>query len=306
MKRDGLPFSKIVAALTLATLCSGFLPAAQQSVNPAKFEDLSPNAEQVAESTGMLPLFAQLKGLLAKPSVNPWQVLYTRQHLLEAVMSASLQVDATTARIDSEIAQANEFRSSLEAKRDHKENRINMASIATGGALGVVSSALQLSAKHAKAGNSVGIGAGVIVTVLSVMSLRAQNGRVGQFPFRSNMLAKLFDRPTDSTDAYSASVLDFLNAVPAVDPDKLTRKQRLIRTWAQVGRLGGVNTPEGEGKIARLTGTYSENAKLSISDLEDREAMLGDLRAKLSLMKRDLAVFLASLPQESPTQAVTP
>jgi hypothetical protein len=35
---------------------------------------------------------------------------------------------------------------------------------------------------------------------------------------------------------------------------------------------------------------------LTIDDLEDRAAMLADVRAKVSFLKRDLAVLLSSLP----------
>jgi hypothetical protein len=36
--------------------------------------------------------------------------------------------------------------------------------------------------------------------------------------------------------------------------------------------------------------------KLSIDDLEDRAAMLQDVRARISFLKRDLATLVASLP----------
>jgi Tfp pilus assembly protein PilO len=39
-----------------------------------------------------------------------------------------------------------------------------------------------------------------------------------------------------------------------------------------------------------------QHLKLTVDDLEDRIAMLQDVRAKLSYLKRDLAVLLASLP----------
>jgi hypothetical protein len=40
-----------------------------------------------------------------------------------------------------------------------------------------------------------------------------------------------------------------------------------------------------------------DNVKLSIGDLDDRQAMLYDFRARLSFMKRDLAELLAGLPR---------
>jgi hypothetical protein len=37
--------------------------------------------------------------------------------------------------------------------------------------------------------------------------------------------------------------------------------------------------------------------KLSIDDLEDRAAMLQDVRARISFLKRDLGTLLVSLPE---------
>lgn len=272
---------------------------AQKSPNSFQYEDPESNVEQISQLARLTPLIARLKELAAHPSSeSSVQALYVRQMILERVTGVSLQVDATIARIEGEAAQANEYRNMLSERRDRLENRLNLSGIATGGALGVVSSALQISAKHAKTGNSIGIGAGVIVTVISVMSLRAQNGKTASFTFRSNMLAPLLDRQTESVDVYSPVVLGFLDSVPAVDPQHLTRKQRLLKTWLDVGRIEDLDSPNGKKKVDRLTELSAGGLRQSIADLYDRRAMLEDLRAKLALIKRDLAAVLMTLPQD--------
>jgi hypothetical protein len=50
-------------------------------------------------------------------------------------------------------------------------------------------------------------------------------------------------------------------------------------------------------KIDHVTSTPEEHFDLSIDDLEDRMAMLQDVRAKLSYLKRDLAALLESLSE---------
>ncbi len=286
---------RCTSVLILGLLGLAALPG--QQVNTAQYENLSPNAEQLAQTTGLLPLYQQLRALQAQPGADRIDLLIARQQLLERVVGDSLQVDATTSRIESEIAQTNEYRTVLMDRRDREENILSIAGIATGGALGVVSSALQISPHYSRAGNVVGIGSGLIVSAISVMSLRAQNGHRHEFEFRSNMLAEMFGRTQDGTNVYTPAVIAFLNSVPAIDPDKLSRRDRLLRTWVEVGRLPDPKSPKGEDKIARVTGTSVRDPKLSISDLYDRRAMLDDLRAKLMLMKRDLASFLSSLPQ---------
>ena len=104
-----------------------------------------------------------------------------RQQIVEEVQGNSLQVDATIALIDNEMAQARELRGYLEDKRDRTTNLLNVSSIAAGGTLGVVSSALQLSPRLMKAGNVTGIVSGALVATVSLVALKAQKGRERRF-----------------------------------------------------------------------------------------------------------------------------
>jgi hypothetical protein len=45
-----------------------------------------------------------------------------------------------------------------------------------------------------------------------------------------------------------------------------------------------------------VTSQPSDKLLLTIDDLEDRSAMLEDVRAKISFLKRDLAALVLSLP----------
>ncbi len=76
----------------------------------------------------------------------------------------------------------------------------------------------------------------------------------------------------------------------------LTRKEQLLQTWVQVRRIDSLSSTE---KIDRLTSQPSESLKLTIDDFEDRGAMLQDVRARISYLKRDLGALLASLPAVS-------
>ena len=102
-------------------------------------------------------------------------------------------------------------------------------------------------------------------------------------------------RPAEPVDTYPPAVWSFLNAVAPTDPDHFTRLQRLIHTWIEVGRIDPPDTPKGAEKLERVTSAPAGHLKQTIDDLDDRQAMLGDLRAKLSFMKRDLAILLSVL-----------
>jgi hypothetical protein len=111
------------------------------------------------------------------------------------------------------------------------------------------------------------------------------------------MLAQLFDRSTLSDSRYGPIVWSFLNAVAPTDEDSLPRKERLLQTWITLKRTDPPSTLAGRDKINRVTSQPSDRLLLTIDDLEDRSAMLQDVRAKISFLKRDLAALLLALPE---------
>jgi hypothetical protein len=225
--------------------------------------------------------------------VDRWQILWLHQHISEQVMAASLQVDAALAQIDNEIARANEVRGYLADRRDRTVSRANLLSVLIGGAVGATSSGLQLSSSLTKPAAGVGIGAGTLSAGLALVGIHQEKGKNSPFDFESNMLAEFFDRPTLPNSQYPATIWIFLNEPSRSEPSGPTRKEQLLQTWVQVKRIDSLSSTE---KIDRLTSQPSENLQLSIDDFEDRGAMLQDVRARISYLKRDLGTLLASLP----------
>ncbi len=208
-------------------------------------------------------------------------------------MAASLQVDATIAQIDNEIARSNEVRGFLSDRRDRAVSRANLLSVLVGGTVGATSSGLQLSSSLTKPAAGVGIAAGTLSAGLALAGIREEKGQSLRFNFESNMLAEFFDRPTLPNSQYPATIWIFLNEPSPTGQAGITRKQELLQTWVQVKRIDSLSSTE---KIDHLTSQPSENLKLSIDDFEDRGAMLQDVRARISYFKRDLGALLTSLP----------
>ena len=163
--------------------------------------------------------------------------------------------------------------------------------------MGSVSAGLQLPAGQTKPSAIVGIAGGAIASSLAVAGIRAQKGGTRILEFNSNMLAMLFDKTATADSGYAPVVWSFLNQVAPTDSDRMTRKERLISTWISLKRIDPPDSSAGKDKIDRVTSQPSNRTKLTIDDLEDRVAMLQDVRAKLSFLKRDLGALLSSLPQ---------
>jgi hypothetical protein len=282
----------LARSLHLVALAAFAMAASAQTVASRSSQPLP--SESTAELIGVSSEVSQLQKLSTNPvAADRWQILWLHQRISEQVMAASLQVDATIAQIDNEIARSNEVRGFLADRRDRAVSRLNLFSVIVGGAVGATSSGLQLSSSLTKPAAGVGIAAGTLSAGLALTGIRDEKGQTSRFNFESNMLAEFFDRPTLPNSRYPETVWIFLNEPIPTGQAGISRKEELLQTWVQVKRIDSLSSTE---KIDHLTSQPSESLKLSIDDFEDRGAMLQDVRARISYLKRDLGLMLASLP----------
>jgi hypothetical protein len=282
------------AGLCVAGLFAFSLTAAAQAP-PKEVQTKQADTESVEGLVGVSSELSRLKELGGSGvHADRWEILWLHQHISERIMAVSLQVDATIAQIDNEISTANEVHDYLADRRDSTVNRANLLGILLGGGLNATSSALQLSTNIDKSVNAIDLAGGAASVGFALVGIHAQKGGSSRFDFNSNMLAEFFDRPVLPTSQYPATVWAFLNEVSPNSPEHLTRKAQLLKTWVVVQRIGSLTNTD---KIARVTSEPSEMLKLTIDDLEDRAAMLQDVRARISFLKRDLGNLLVSLPE---------
>lgn len=120
------------------------------------------------------------------------------------------------------------------------------------------------------------------------------------------MLSEVFAHPSDVNNVYPQVVVSFMDAVALNDVDGLSRQDRLIKNWVDLGRIPDPKTPQGQEKINRVASLPGQKIRQSISELDDRQAMLYDLRVRLNYMKLDLAILMASLSKIAvPLDAIT-
>jgi hypothetical protein len=259
-------------------------------------KDMPLSAEQTAEAIGLLPLFARIRELQSSADMpGREERIELQQQILLRVTSASLQVGAATGQIDAEIADTRELESFLIGRRDSKVDLLNLASLGIGGTVGTANSALGFT-NHDTASAVTSVVAGATTLSLSIWELKIRRGQARQLQAPSNMLSEIFGRPSDMNDLYPAVIIKFMHAIPPDDPDGLSRQDRLIRSWVKVGRIPPPDSQKGREKIIHVTSQPGDGAKQSIEDLDDRQAMLYDLRVRLSHIQQDLATLLEDIP----------
>lgn len=271
--------------------------AQQKAGAPGRFASrLSPNAVQVAHEVGVLPLLDQLSNRRAAGSGMSLESLAVRQEITEKVLAAALEVDSVNAVIDSEIEQIRAIRADLQARRDKAQNIINIASIVTGGVFGAVTSALQFKSSTVNLGNGIGVGGGAGSVLLSIIGIRKQGGGRQTLGDSPRMLARFFGRQTDATEAipsvYPEAVWAYLHSAEPAQSTRETRREQLITKWQGEGKIKQDGSPKGERSIESLSGNIYQARRLNIDELSDHVAMLLDVRARVSLMKRELSEIL--------------
>jgi hypothetical protein len=285
--------------LSLLILIASQIGSAQvptQSQEPAPIAHIDPGAEQIAKLLKIdseLQQLADLRALRVVSGPPTMDELTLRQQILESVQVCTLQVDGVVVEIANEQSEIGSLRTILQTRRDRKANRLTTAALLVGSGLGTAASATQftsLSNTTQNVGDAVAIGSGAGTIVLTILASRAQNGPAGTVEGTPNMLAPLLGGETVLRTHYPPVVLDYLNSVPpGEDPSRGTRLEQLMKQWDDTGRLTHSGSAQRKSKIAVLVSSGDPNVSVSIGDLTDRLAMLGDVRARVSLMKRDLA-----------------
>jgi hypothetical protein len=278
---------------------------------------LSSEAAQIADQIGVTPLLDQLANKGAISSPHSLESLVVRQEITEKILAASLDIDSVNAVIDSEVDQIRGIRADLQAKRDKAQNIINIASIVTGGAFGAVTSALQFKPSTVNLGNGIGVAGGAGSVVLSLIGIHKQGGGRRPLGDSPRMLARFLGRKPDAMEAipsvYPEAVWSYLNSAAPAQPSLsasnssqsnpaqsniVTRREQLVAKWRAEGRINQDTSPKSERRLKSISGNISQVGKLNISDLDNRVAMLLDVRAKVSLMKRGLSEIVRALSKD--------
>jgi hypothetical protein len=249
-------------------------------------------AQRTANVIGAAPLLAQL-GTAAPATL---EALALRQQITEAVVSASLDIDTVSAEILNERSELADLLAQFQARRDHDVDRLDATNaVVSYGVSGIVSNALQISSALTIPGLAVAVAAGGAGSLIYALGLRAKSGPTLRVEVAPAMLAPLFGQPSEPGCEYPPEVWAFLNTAPEGYGPQATWRELLVKQWEQEGRIESPNSPNGRAKIGFLSTSIDGRGKLSIHDIRDRMAMLADLAARVSIMKRDLAALMAWL-----------
>lgn len=227
----------------------------------------------------------------SKTSDDAIQYLIHKQKLTETLADLGFDVRRCTNAVDREIARNASRAAYLTELRDKAIRYNTYADFVAGGLTGIISGALEMSDLTRFASNSVDIAEGVGQSTLSYWAWRAEHAGDRSQGAVPNVLASIID-PSIPHRAYPESVSAFLNTSPP-DSNGKTRADMMRERW---DRLNFCFAHSSRGhkmkkhhRVKHLTGQHQEDATMTIDLLEDRTAMLQDLRAEITTMDESLA-----------------
>ncbi len=264
---------------------------------------LSPNSQQLANTIGLTPLLersqqlrSQLTAVGSEPSVESLSV---RQELYEVtnkiallIQRTDLEIDFAVAEMDAEHQVYQEILNTFTSNRDKAIARTNAIGFISNGALWAVCEALAIPsykfAKFAIPSGIVGIPAGVVPSIASMYTFKQINGQKKTSEVEPNMLAKLFNYPTNPEIEYPHCVWQYLHQVPAAEPGGKKRLEQMIDRWIADANIPGFTDRDSQQQLDVITASVSQRKGLSISTLTARSVMLQQLQAEVWKMKRML------------------
>jgi hypothetical protein len=269
-------------------------------------QTISPNSGQVADIIGLTPVLAKLQTLRGQVSADKasgaeptLKSLALRQDYSDAQLAVHQSIEQSNLEVDYVLAEINaernlyaEILSNLIAKRDKAVAHSNAASFYTNGALWAIGEAFDIPTYRVPTlsipSGTVSILAGIVPSFFSLYAMRQYNGKKLNSEEEPNMLAKLFDYPTNPEVDYPPSVLAFLNSTPPDGDTKKTRRDQLIDRWLTDENIPSFTDRRNRQVLDSITASVSHKKGLTIDVLTARQDMLQQLAGEIMKMKRML------------------
>lgn len=253
---------------------------------------LSPAARQLADELELLPRLAKLQALSEhdrrkREGQTSHENTSLRLELTESVITTMLQCQQVIVEIDGEISEASEYMAVMSARRDKAIAYNNLAQLVANGLVSTAGNYLQMPQTiNEQPGEVMETGASTMSGGLGALAMYQQAGEKLSAGIRPNMLAKIFKRPNNEQTEYPDVIWTYLNSNPP--GQSKSRRELLIDAWERLGRIPARNTPAGLRYIRILSGTIPQRRTVTLSMLDDRTAMLGDLRAVVGQIYKEL------------------
>lgn len=252
-------------------------------------QGFSPRAVSVADVIGALqPLATMLRVVPLRD--GGLQAFMARQTVINYVALAQLEVEAAQAALQCEGERGDILRARLDQIESNRSRNLSLAGLVISAGFAALSGGLSL-AGAANASDIVNIAGGAAGAAAAGALLYGDP--TGRLNLHHTLLDELRHQPARARH-FPPRVWRYLTTPPA--PGRPTPAEEIIEDWRSAGLL----PPIGE-----TSALFQADAVLSSDELQERGAMLDQLRARVALMSRSLRelmeeVLAVPLPPRRP------
>lgn len=261
----------------------------------ATLTNLTPELEQLATITGILPVMRNLARVQSRlketrPSLTleyldeRQKLIYYREKLTQLLASANLEVNAARGRIESEMTQLHELRAKMVDDNARTLRRNTIINFISGGITKIAGYSIALGTTE-KPSNILEVFDGGVQCALSAMvmkQLHSESESVKEVP----PLIAVLDQQSAEQNVYPNQVWSYLCSAPAGSTSSASRRAELAAAWESRGM-----TLRRDRATKLQSGHFRSEislARLAPQLLDDRFAMLAELRSAVSQMHRGL------------------
>ena len=277
-----------------------------QRINPDELKDtdfgLTADTFQLVKMWGLVPSIKTLKSL-PKHHTNPQtdqiiRRLVIRQQIDDLVLTKMFDVRKTLNLIDKQISKGQAISAKMSNKRDKAIRFNTYADIVAGGVTGIASGTLRLATAVFLAPDVVDVGEGILEGGLALLALRNENIYHRMESGVPTLLGKVIFPDHNHTNLFPESVWQYLNTTPVNSKTNLTRREEMVHRWmdSKYCLIHGGHKKAKKDRVHHISGIHKGSSpRLTIDLLEDRIAMLEDLRTEVTHMEE----YVAELYQKS-------
>jgi hypothetical protein len=259
-------------------------------------DDLSPDNVELAEQLEIWSMLRELYDQRKPPSRERATVL--RQKIRETIFESYFDAASVQAEAHRELGMLEAQRETISSRRDRAIEINNATNFIASGTLNTVGSALGFtSALPPFPGNLNQMLSGVVSAAMSTYSLRQGKGSKVRGQGESTLIAELFGRPCDERTSYPESVWRFMHGKSPQDPGK-TRVQLLEDRWIMRHHLEKHGSRREALKLDLVSGMANSKKCMTLDDLNDQIAMIGDIDAMAALMNHHLRDLLSMIDSD--------
>lgn len=270
---------------------------AMESLQPPTTENLPPVQLQVARFTGALAVMKEIEAVQrdlrdtnqAVTAPIPYlakrqKLIYLREKLNTILETSNLEVNATRGQIEGLMSQVQTLQAKMVEKRARTLRRNTIINFVSGGITKLVGYSIALGGNDTTS-NILEIFDGGVQCTLSgtvIKDLHSESHVLGQLPV---MLTQL-DKADDPDGVYAHQVWNYLNE-SSTGKEGMPRRVQLTKDWESRGFYELHNKANSLRENANLQG-HLALARITPQLLDDRQAMLSELRSMVSEMHATL------------------